>query len=210
MLMVNGEKMSKSLGNFYRLDDIARTPNDFRAFRYMLVTSHYRNTLNFTFESLTSAKSSLRRLLRVRQELEGIGAEMPGRDRGEAVAQASREFKEHLDNDLNTPRAMATVFELVGKVEKSLNQGSISGKSAGEVLKFFNEIDQVLGIFYQQKNEDRQQTELTVELSQLLRDREEARQRQDWEQADLLRDKLVASGLVVTDIPEGTKWSWAE
>ncbi len=210
MLMVNGEKMSKSLGNFYRLDDIARTPNDFRAFRYMLVTSHYRNTLNFTFESLMSAKSSLRRLLRVRQELEGIGAEMPGRDRGEAVAQASREFKEHLDNDLNTPRAMATVFELVGKVEKSLNQGSISGKSAGEVLKFFNEIDQVLGIFYQQKNEDRRQTELTVELSQLLRDREEARQRQDWEQADLLRDKLVGSGLVVKDTPEGTKWSWAE
>ena len=210
MLMVNGEKMSKSLGNFYRLNDIARTPNDLRAFRYMLVTSHYRNTLNFTFESLTSAKSALRRLLHLRQRLEGIGAERPGKAWGDAVAQASREFKKHLDNDLNTPRAMATVFELVGKVEKSLNQGSINGKSAGEVLEFFNEINQVLGIFYQDKKEDRQQTELTVELSQLLRDREEARQRQDWERADLLRSKLAASGLVVKDTPKGTEWSWAE
>ena len=210
MLKVEGEKMSKSLSNFYRLKDIAMTPEDYRAYRYMLVTSHYRNTLNFTFETLAAAKSALRRLYRLRQRLEDVGAETPGRGWDEAVAQASREFKEHLDNDLNTPRAMAEVFELVGEVEKSLNHGSVSGKGAKEVLGFLNEINQVLGIFYQPKEQDPKQAGLTAELSQLLRDREEARNRKDWKRADSLRDQLAASGLVVQDTPGGTEWSWAK
>lgn len=210
MLMVKGEKMSKSRSNFFRLKEIARTPGDYSAYRYLLITSHYRNTLNFTFETLEAAKNALQRLRRLNQRLKGIGAESSGEDCTEVVAEARRDFKAHLDNDLNTPRAMAAVFELVGRVEKSLNQGDISGKGAIQVLEFFNEIDRVLGIFYELRGEDSRKTELTAELAQLLRGREEARAKKDWQRADLLRDQLEAAGLVVKDTPEGTEWSWSE
>ena len=210
MLKVKGEKMSKSRSNFFRLKEIARAPTDYGAYRYLLVTSHYRNTLNFTIESLEAAKNALHRLRRMRQRLKAIDAESSGEDFQEVVALARDGFIAHLDNDLNTPRAMAAVFELVGRVEKSLNQGSISGKGAIDVLGFLNEINQVLGIFYELEGEDSRKTELTPELAQLLRGREEARAMKDWQRADLLRDQLEAAGLVVKDTPEGTEWSWSD
>ena len=209
-LNVDDEKMSKSLDNFYRLQDIARAPEDIKAYRYMLVVNHYRNKMNFTFEALDAARNNLRRLSRLRERLGSVQAEGEGEGWEEQIGQARSLFHEHLDDDLNTPRAMAAVFEVVNRAEGALNQEVMDRQGSGVVLAFLEEINQVLGVFYRVEGETEKPTELPEELTRLIKEREEARARKDWAVADQLRDQLVAAGVEVKDTPSGTEWSWIE
>ena len=209
-LNVDDEKMSKSLDNFYRLQDIARAPEDIKAYRYMLVVNHYRNKMNFTFEALDAARNNLRRLNRLRERLGSVQAEGEGEGWEEQIGQARSLFHEHLDDDLNTPRAMAAVFEVVNRAEGALNQEVMDRQGSGVVLAFLEEINQVLGVFYRVEGETEKPTELPEELTRLIKEREEARARKDWAVADQLRDQLVAAGVEVKDTPSGTEWSWIE
>lgn len=206
---LNAEKMSKSQGNFYRLQDIGSSADDIRAYRYLVVTSHHRTVLNFTPETLESSKTALRRLTQLRQRLAQIDQDLPGGDWEDQVGRALADFRAHMDDDLNTPRAIASVFGLVNQAEKALNQGLLGRGGARAVLGFLEQIDQVLGIFYQVEGAQTRPAELPAELERLLRERQEARLAKNWKMSDELRAQLAAAGVVVKDTKEGYEWSWA-
>ncbi|MCC7265053.1 MAG: cysteine--tRNA ligase [Candidatus Latescibacteria bacterium] len=207
---INAEKMSKSQGNFYRLKDIGKSAEDIRAYRYLVVTSHHRTVLNFTLETLESSKAALRRLTQLRDRLwqaSGDGEAGEWQDMADATL---AEFRMHMDDDLNTPRAIAAVFGLVNQAEKALNQGRMSSGGAGTVLGFLEKVDQVLGVFYEVASaEPARPAGLTPELERLLQERQRARLAKEWGRSDELRDQLAAAGVVVKDTRDGYEWTWA-
>jgi cysteinyl-tRNA synthetase len=107
---INAEKMSKSQGNFYRLQDIGKSAEDIRAYRYLVVTSHHRTVLNFTLEALESNKTALRRLTQLRERLLQTEGDQDGEAWQTLAERTLAEFRTHMDDDLNTPRAIAAVF----------------------------------------------------------------------------------------------------
>ena len=209
-LNINDEKMSKSLGNFYRLEDISEGPEDIKAYRYLLVTNHYRRKMNFTFELLAAAKNNLRRFARLQQRLSSVDQEGGQGDWVAQIASAREEFRQQLDDDLNTPAAMAAIWGLVNQVERALGKGGLGRVQAQSVLDFLAEINQVLGIFYELQDAAEKPARLPEELAKLLEDRDLARSEKNWAQADLLRDKLVQAGVEIKDSPTGTEWAWKQ
>ena len=224
MLNVNDEKMSKSKGNFYRLNEIGTTPEELQAYRYILVVNHYRHRMNFSLEHLDSAKSALRRLSRLRTRLgeltgersgadeSAYGATRAGTDWNEEVVKAKGAFCDCMDDDLNTPAAMAAVFGLVGQAEKGLNEQTICAEDGGAVIRFFDDVDQVLGVFYGTPTDadNGHRADLPNALQTMLKERENARTARDWGEADRLRDELLKAGIEVRDTPEGAEWSWVK
>ncbi len=209
---INAEKMSKSQGNFYRLKDIGKSAEDIRAYRYLVVTSHHRTVLNFTLETLEGSRAALRRLAQLRLRLQQVTAGGEGGVWQELAASTLAEFRSHMDDDLNTPRAIATVFGLVNQAERAINQGVMHRGGAEAVLGVLDQVDQVLGIFYEvEGGQDGQAAaaQLPPELEQLLRDRQQARSAKDWRRSDELRDQLAAAGVVVKDTKDGYEWTWA-
>ena len=168
---IDGKGMSKSLGNNIRLQDMGSDPALIRAFRYMVVTSHYRTILNFTHEALEASRSALERLTRLRELLGELSS---GEDReggadpevAAAVATARAGFCSAMDDDLNSPRAIASVFGLVIGVEKTAAKGHLTPQSARSASAFLDEVGQVLGIFYKLEGEAEEQ--LPLELPEAL------------------------------------------
>ena len=183
-LLVDGGKMSKSLGNIYTLDDLADkgfSAMDYRMFNF---TSHYRNKLNFTWDSLAAAKTSLSRLKDgYQRQLEGTA------DVDDAViANYEKRFQEAINDDLNMPLAMGVVWDVV--------KNPIKSKRFAELLRKF---DNVLGLKIDEKDE----IELPEEIKDIIDERKIARQNKDWAKSDELRDKLDALGYLVKDTKDG-------
>lgn len=202
---VDDEKMSKSLGNFLTVRDIVTSPDDARAFRYLVVSSHYRTAFNFSTEVLDGAKRTMRHLNHFRTRLKEVEGPEGGEDLADLVEKAREEFARHMDDDLNSPRAMAAVFDMVNGVEGLLSRGGVDRKGADRVDAFLEEIDRVLGIFYTLP-EDEKEEALTEELQALVTEREEARSARNWARADEIRDRFQELGYILEDTPEGTVW----
>tara|TARA_Y100000588_G_scaffold388851_1_gene490073 strand:+ start:1579 stop:2988 length:1410 start_codon:yes stop_codon:yes gene_type:complete len=206
---IDNEKMSKSKGNFYRLQDIAQQAEDFMAYRYLLVSHHYRRKMNYTSENLDWGRTNLRRLYRFKAQLEQIDMPQEG-DWLEQIQAARSGFCQYMDNDLNTPGAMGVIFGLVNEAEKALNAKELGLSAAKALLDFLEEINQALGIFYELPEEVQMPTELSADLLALLQERQVARQEKDWARSDQLRDELAAAGIQIKDTADGTEWSWIE
>ena len=213
-LSIDDAKMSKSDGNFYRLLEIAESGDDLRAYRYLIVINHYRHRMNFSFERLAEARSNLDRFERLRTRLQKLreeGAPSPGWS--EKLEVAAKNFREHMDDDLNTPAAIAAVFGIVNAAEADLNRQAIDAASADAILAFLEDVNQALGIFFKTELDDAEAPrsgELPADLEALLEARERARAAKNWEDADRLRDELLKAGVVVRDGPDGSEWSWAD
>ena len=217
---IDGEGMSKSLGNQLTLKQMAESPEDVRAFRYLVVTSHYRTILNFTKQTLEGARSALRRLTRFRERVAKLGGcaeaaataptspALPAWQ--EVVETATRGLQEGMDDDLNAPRALAAVWGLVNEGEKALARGEMGPGDAAAVLGFLEDVDRVFGFFYRLDGEKSVPRELPDELAALIEEREVARADKNWARADELRDVLDQARVVVRDGPGGTEWSWKE
>ena len=212
-LNIDGTKISKSLGNHIRLQDIG-TEQEIRGFRFMLVTSHYRTLLNYSDQAIQASVSALHRLRRVRRRLADMSESVPdsgASDRWlEVVGAARTGFVEAMDDDLNSPRAIAAVFGLVNQVEKPLTDGDLTAADASVTHAFLDEVDRVFGIFYGSDQEDGrpQPPQLPSELQTLFDRRLDARHKKEWDLADELRNKLEDSGVEVRDGPEGSTWAW--
>ena len=209
-LLVDGKKMSKSFGNFYTLRDLVAKGYGAREIRYALILTHYRETLNFTFESLGAAKTALGRIDELAGKLhnppqpslilrEGGSPIAPLKVRGEGgvmglITRARRDFISAMDDDLNVSKALAVLFEFVRK----MNSDMIEKKSALALLKEFNA---VLGLGIGENKK----TAIPAEVMQLARDRESARKAKDWKRADELRDEIKSRGYVVDDTPQGPR-----
>ena len=202
-LIVDGQKMAKSLGNFFTLRDLIERGYSPRAIRYLLLSVHYRQQLNFTFAGLDQAAASIERLgdfARRLEELPGDGEPDPALT--ERSARARREFEAALDDDLNTSRALGVVFEWVRDVNRALDEGRGSGADRPVLERVLAAFDAVYAVLTPDPGELR----VDAGVEALIAEREAARRERDWARADALRDRLAALGIVLEDTPAGPRW----
>lgn len=201
-LQVNGEKMSKSLGNFYTMRDLKQY-NPI-AIRYLMISSHYRQPLNFTFEGLRAAKNSIDRL----NELISKLGEAEGKDSGkakQAIEKARKKFEKAMDDDLNTALAFAALFEFVRSANALLDRGEIGKKDWKAALDFLHKIDSVFAVM-----DFEQKSEISRGNLQLIKQREKLRKEKKWAEADAIRKQLAKKGILLDDTEKGTKWKLAK
>ncbi len=198
-LIVEGSKMSKSLGNFYTLRDLLAKGYSGREVRYLLVATHYRNTLNFTFHGLDAARAALARLDEFRQRLRDTAASTGAGALPDWAAARQREFVEQMDNDLNVSGALAALFELVSEGNRLLDAGQLSAAEAAAVGELLSDWDRVLGVLTPA------QEEAPPDVLERVAARAAAREAREWAEADRIRDELLAMGWSVKDTPQGPR-----
>jgi cysteinyl-tRNA synthetase len=202
---VDNVKMSKSLGNFFTVRDVAEKYG-YEPIRYLMISSQYRSPINYSVDIIEQCKASLQRLYTCRDSLD-----FALENATDAVPENAEEIKNQLssrreqfikamDDDLNTADGIAAVFELV----KDINVNVINSQSA-ELIKFaaslFDELTNVLGLVYNRDTDN-----LDEEVEKLIEARQNARKEKNWAEADRIRDELKAQGIVLEDTPQGVKW----
>jgi len=204
MLLVAGRKMAKSSGNFFTLRDLLSKGHDPIAVRYLLMSAHYRAQLNFTEEALADAEKALEALRGTWRRVKNVDTtnKQDNTQLRKLLSKEEREFERAMDDDLNTPRALAAVHRTARAVNRAMDQGEVSMKDAAAIPMFFSHLDKVLGILGEQMKTQ----ELPEEAERLIRERDQARATKDWATADRLRKELLAMGIVVEDTPAGTVW----
>ena len=192
-LLVDNRKMSKSLGNFYTLRDLVERGYDPMAFRYLVLGAHYRTKLNFTLAGMDAAKTALQSIY------DFVGRLSRDKNTGlnDVVEQALREFGDAMDDDLNTPVALASLFGLMKEV-------NIRGGGGTEVLKALADFDSVLGLRLIERGMV-ESAEIPAQILAKVEDRERARKARDFALSDRLRDEVLAAGYVIEDTPDGAR-----
>jgi cysteinyl-tRNA synthetase len=186
-VLVDGEKMSKSKGNFYNLKDIEEKNYSSMDLRYFYLSAHYRKPLNFTFTNLDASKNTIKRLKNIISEIKNSEEKINKND----VEQCYKEFLKVLNDDLNTPRALSYMWEI-------LRDDKLNNSEKYElVLKF----DKVFGL----KLEENKKIEIPDKVKKLLKIREEARKEKDWKTSDELREEIKKLGWYVNDTKEGSE-----
>ena len=199
-LKVNGEKMSKSLGNFFTLRDLIEKGYKGREIRYVLINAHYRSGLNFAFDALEDARKALARIDACVEGLEGLGGSGGLADIPDWARQCLENFTAAVNDDLNIPKAFASLFELVRQTNVKLAEASKSANLAN-VLAVFRKMDEVLGVIFFENQKEK--VELPAEIQALLDQRSAARAAKNWAESDRLRDAIAAAGWQVKDSKEG-------
>ncbi len=201
-LLVNGKKMSKSLGNIIALRDLINKGYRPEALRYLFVSSHYRSKLNFTWESIQHAANTLDRLNKFVERVRDYESKVrKNYEIPVLISRTEEKFVDEIDNDLNTPGAFASIFELVGKVNSALDEGSLSTEDAKSVYELMLRFDDVLGVLTPKERE-----ELSREIEALIEERERARKMKNFALADEIRKRLGEMGIILEDTREGVRW----
>ena len=204
MLLVAGRKMAKSSGNFFTLRDLLSKGHDPLAVRYLLMSAHYRAQLNFTEEALSDATKAVEAIRGTFRRVKSA-EETSKQDNislRKLLLKELQEFERAMDDDLNTPRALAAVHRTARAVNRAIDQGELSKKDVTAVLRLFSRLDNVLGIL----TDGTRPQELPKEAERLIGERDQARANRDWATADKLREELYAMGITVEDTPAGTAW----
>ncbi|MBP5226551.1 MAG: cysteine--tRNA ligase [Kiritimatiellae bacterium] len=202
-LRVNGEKMSKSLGNFFTLRDLLQKGFTGREIRYVLINAHYRQPLNFTFDALEAARTSLARVDECVDALTERAAATAAGTIPAWAADALQTFTDAVNDDLNLPEAFAALFALIRESNSALRDTAFTPADAAAVLTVFDRMDSVLGVIrFGRINPDEA---LPPEVAEKLAARAEARKNRQWADSDRLRDELAAMGWEVRDSKEGQK-----
>jgi cysteinyl-tRNA synthetase len=202
-LLVDGEKMSKSLGNFYTLRDLQAKGYDPRAFRFTIQSNHYRKVLNFSFDGLRAAEQSLKRirLFRKRMEQDGVAGQGEWKAAIEPMARvrAAREaFWAALSDDLNTPEALAALFTLITDLNAQDDRIALTRAERDAAVAFLDETDAVFACW------PHEEVETDAEVEGLIEERKAAKAARDWAAADRVRDRLKAMGVVLEDRKDGS------
>jgi cysteinyl-tRNA synthetase len=200
-LIVEGEKMSKSLGNYFTLRDLLTQGYSPEAIRYLLLSVHYRKQLNFTTDGLRQAQASIQRLedfvLRAKEKQK---PEDSSPEFASEVQAARQHFREAMDSDLNTSAALAAVFDFVRFAYQRDSQNAFTGGDAQAALEFLKEIDGVLNILRVQSGL------LDDDISAQIEARQAARKRRDFAEADRIRQSLLSQGIQLEDTKDGVRW----
>jgi cysteinyl-tRNA synthetase len=231
-LLVDGSKMSKSLGNYYTIPDLTELGYRPSAIRYLLLTGHYRSQLNFTLEGLADAERALQRL----EEFEDRLAD-PGGPAGDPVdtdlneeaggqaeqaddqtdgivdlaARTRAEFAAALEDDLNVSEALAAVFSMVREANQDLDRGALSATESRHLRGVMSDFDAVFGVLPLRRKERAEAADrLGPWIEGLIADRQAARKAGDYEQADRIRNELEERGIILEDTPAGTRWKLGE
>ncbi len=202
---VDNVKMSKSLGNFKTVREIAEVYG-YEVIRYFLISSHYRSPINYNLEIIEQCKSALERLYTCRESLDfAIKNANDMDDDAELIKLLNsrrEQFITAMDDDLNTADGVAAVFDLVKDINTKILDRSVSKNVCEIAAKVFDELCGVLGILYNRKSND-----LDAEIEELIAQRQEARANKDWATADKIRDDLKARGIILKDTPQGVTWT---
>ena len=215
-LLVDGGKMSKSLGNFYTLPDLLDRGFRASAIRYLLASGHYRSQLNFTFEGVRDAERALERLETFRRRLEELlasGKLVEGRgELAGKAAEARAAFVAAMDDDLGVSDALAAVFTLVREANQKLDAGAGTGLGDVEAsLGLLRDYETVFGVLDLRARETADVSdEMASWVESRIEAREEARRSRDFGLADRIRDEIEARGFTLEDGPEGTRWKMRE
>ncbi len=201
-LQVEGKKMSKRFGNFYTLRDLLAKGYDPITIRYLLISTHYRQQFNFTFEGLESSKAAVERLRnfvrRLHEVQNGTGTEK--------VANLTKKleacFGGSMDDDLNVAVALSSLFDFVREMNSLLDANLVSKEEAAIAIGLMKRIDGVLGVIGEVKAEEA----LSSDIDALVQKREEARKAKNWKEADAIRAELKAMGIVLEDTAQGIRW----
>ena len=188
-LLIDNGKMSKSLGNVYKLDDLIKRGIEPLAYRFFTYTSHYRNKLNFTWDAIKAAQISLDRLRELTLSHKGVDTKIDK----QKLEDFENRFKNALNDDLNMPASLAVAFEVAKEHEKS-----------NDYYLLLKKFDTVLSLNIDLKKQE-EKIKITEEIKNILQERKEARDKKDFKTSDILRDKLKSLGYIVIDSKEGQK-----
>ena len=207
-LIVDGEKMSKSKGNFYTLADVLEHRRDPAAIRYLFLSVPYRKKLNFTFEALEAAARAVERIRNLERRMRELVSQKVLRPESasgfdldrDLIGRYGERFDEGLRDDLNTARSLAAVFDFLRDFHLHLETGSLGSEEVSRCLAFLHSMDSVLGIL------PKEEEILPADVETLIAERLEARGRRDFARSDAIRAELAAKGIALEDSPQGTRW----
>lgn len=202
---VDNVKMSKSLGNFKTVREIADVYG-YEVIRYFLISSHYRSPINYNLEIIEQCKSALERLYNCRESLDFSikNAKTDIADDNEILAlidSRKEQFINSMDDDLNTADGIAAVFDLVSDINTKIINKEVSKNVCQKAADMFDELTGVLGLVYNRKSND-----INDDIEKLIEERQQARANKDWATADKIRDELKAQGITLKDTPQGVTW----
>ncbi len=201
-LLVEGEKMSKSKGNYYTVRQLIEQGHAPMAIRLLLLSVPYSTQLNFTLEGLRGQETALEGLQNFRRRVADFEGAVSSHPRSqEIVARAREGFEAGMDDDLNTSKALAAVFELRRDVNTAMDAGEFGSDDRTEVLDLLARIDSVLGVLGEE-----QEQMLDPEIEKKIEERKAARRNRDFRHADEIRKELADRGIILEDTPQGTKW----
>lgn len=202
-LKIDDVTMSKSKGNFFTFRDLRQQGYSPLAIRYVLLSVPYRKQLNFTFEGLQGAESTVERLRNFRQLVREAGPSAGDResDAVDAALIALRKFEAAMDDDLNTAAALAAVHDMVREVNIILADDGLTDDERSTVLDAIEKFDSVLGIFGAEED-----LSLDAEIEALVEERQEARRNRDFARSDEIRDLLAEKGIILEDTKDGVRW----
>ena len=206
-ITVDKVKMSKSLGNFFTVRDVAEQFG-YEPIRFLMISCQYRSPINYSFDAIEQCKASLERMYTCRDNLDFAiknSVDEAGEKDNDIIAlidKRKQEFIDAMEDDLNTADAIGVVFELVRDINTYVNDGVQSKALTEYAAKAFDELTGVLGLVYNRENKG----SLDDEIEALIEQRNAARKSKNWAEADRIRDELKEQGIVLEDTPQGVKW----
>lgn len=195
-LLVDNEKMSKSKGNFFTLRDVLKKGYSAKAMRYLLLSAHYRQKLNFTFQTLESAEIVVQKFKEFMFKLRNCDGK--GLDPGKIIEETRKRFEEGMDDDLNISEALASVFDFMTEINKAMASDKLSRKDASKCIDMMLDLDSVLGMLHFEEDK------VPQEVLELASARDAARKNKDFKMADKIRDEIQNLGFSVSDSEKGT------
>ena len=207
LLLDEGTKMSKSLGNVFTVPDVLERGYRASALRYGLLSVHYRKQMRFTWGSLDQAEEALKRVMGCLARLDAVTGGDAHPALAERVEAARRDFAEKLAQDLNVPGGLGVMFELVRHVNTAIDEGELKQPDVEGVKAAFDSFDQVLGVVALRRAEEARPDVPVDEIERSIAERKAARARRDFTTADRIRDDLDARGVTLEDTPAGTRWN---
>ena len=198
-LTINGQKMSKSLGNFITIKEFLNK-HSARLLRFFVLKSHYRSPLDYSEKAILQAKNELQRIDEFVEKIQNAKFKMQNDNPKFKIGKFKNKFEGAMDDDFNTPKAIAVIFELIKEVNPMLDKNQITQKEAKQILDFLNSIDKVFGFIFK-----KEKIRIPKNVQKLVERREKLRQQKKWEEADKIRKQVEDLGYEIQDTPSGPK-----